>query len=229
VRLLDLVEQDHRVGLPAHLFGQLAALLVADVAGRGADHPRDGVLLHVLGHVDADHAVLVAEQRLAQRLAQLGLADAGRTQEDERADRPVRVLEPRARAAHRLRDGLDGLLLPDHAPVQYLLEAQKPVGLALGHAADGDAGPGGHDLRDLLLADDLDLRGSVVLPLLAALEHLVLQFLLLVAQVRGLLEVLVRDGLLGLLVENFEPGLLLLHVRRRGERFYAHARRGLVD
>ena len=34
--LLDLVEQDHRVGLAAYGFGELAALVVADVAGRCA-------------------------------------------------------------------------------------------------------------------------------------------------------------------------------------------------
>jgi peptide deformylase len=47
VRLLDFVEQDHGVGLAAHGLGELAALVVADVAGRRADHPRDAVLLHV--------------------------------------------------------------------------------------------------------------------------------------------------------------------------------------
>ena len=49
-----------RVRAPAHGLGELAALLVADVAGRRADEPRDGVLLHVLGHVDADHRVLAS-------------------------------------------------------------------------------------------------------------------------------------------------------------------------
>ena len=39
------------------------------------------------------------EQELGQRLAQLGLAHAGRPEEEERADRPVRVLQARARAA----------------------------------------------------------------------------------------------------------------------------------
>ena len=60
VGLLDLVEQDDRVRAPAHGLGELAALLVADVAGRRADEPRDGVLLHVLRHVDADHRVLAS-------------------------------------------------------------------------------------------------------------------------------------------------------------------------
>ena len=40
-------------------------------------------------------ALLVVEQELGQRARQLGLADAGRAQEDERADRPLRVLAAR--------------------------------------------------------------------------------------------------------------------------------------
>ena len=39
VGLFDLVEEHHRVGPAAHRLGELAALLVADVAGRGADQP----------------------------------------------------------------------------------------------------------------------------------------------------------------------------------------------
>ena len=78
VRLLDLVEEDHAVRPAPHRLGELAALLVADVARRRADQARDGVLLHVLGHVDADHRLLVVEEELGERARQLGLADAGR-------------------------------------------------------------------------------------------------------------------------------------------------------
>jgi len=59
-------------------FRELAALVMADVAGRRADEPRDRVLLLVLGHVDAHHHLLVVEQELRQRLAQLRLAHARR-------------------------------------------------------------------------------------------------------------------------------------------------------
>ena len=76
--LLDLVEQDDRVRPAADLLGELAALLVADVARRGADQPRDVVLLHVLRHVDLDQGVGVAEHEFGQRLGQQRLADAGR-------------------------------------------------------------------------------------------------------------------------------------------------------
>ena len=78
VRLLDLVEQDDGVRAAPHGFRQLAALLVADVAGRRADEPRHRVPLLVLGHVEAHHRAVVVEHELGERARQLGLADAGR-------------------------------------------------------------------------------------------------------------------------------------------------------
>ena len=54
------------------------------------------MLLHALGHVDAHHRLAIVEQELGERLGELGLADADRAQEHERADRPVRVLKASA-------------------------------------------------------------------------------------------------------------------------------------
>ena len=115
VRLLDLVEQYDGVRPAPHRLGELAALVVADVAGRRADQPRHRVLLGVLAHVDADDRPLVVEQEVGQRLGQLGLADAGRAEEQERAGRPVRVGDAGARAAYGVGDGVDRRLLADQA------------------------------------------------------------------------------------------------------------------
>ena len=161
VRLLDLVEEDDRVRLAAHGLGELAAFVVADVARRRADEPGHGVLLHVLRHVDLDHRVLVAEQELGERAGELGLPDARRAEEDERAGRPLRILDPGAGAADRLRDGDDRRVLADHALVQLLLHADEPLRLGLGELEDRDARPHRDDVGDLLLAD-LGLLGLLL-------------------------------------------------------------------
>ena len=150
VRLLDLVEQDDLIGPAPHRFGERAAFLVADIAGRRADQPRDRVLLHVFRHVDAHHRRLVVEQEFGERLGQLGLADAGGAEEHERADRPVRVLQAGARAAHRGRDRLHRFCLADHALAELLLHAQELLLLALQHLVDRHAGPARDDLRDVV-------------------------------------------------------------------------------
>ena len=95
VGLLDLVQQDHRVGPAADRLGQLAALFVADVAGGRAHQPGHGVFLHVLGHVDPDHRLLGVEHELRQGARQLGLAHPGGSEEQEGADRPVGVRQAR--------------------------------------------------------------------------------------------------------------------------------------
>ena len=153
VRLLHLVEQHHAVGTPPHRLGELAALLVADVAGRRAHQARDRVLLAVLAHVDADHRPLVVEQELGQRLGQLGLADAGRAEEQERARRPVRVGDAGPRPAHRVGDRLHRAGLADDPAAELGLHPQQLAGLALEQAPGGDARPGGHDIRHVVRAD----------------------------------------------------------------------------
>ena len=134
VRLLDFVEEDHAVGLAADGLGELAAFLVADVAGRRADQPGDGVFLHVFAHVDAHHVLLAVEERFGQRAGQLGFADAGRAEENERADGALRVLEAGAGADDGVGHGLHGFVLADDALVQNLVEPQELFLLAFEQA-----------------------------------------------------------------------------------------------
>ena len=77
IGFLHLIEQHHRVWAAAYGLGELAALLVADVARRGADQARHGGLFHVFAHVDAHHGLLVVEQEVRERRGQFGLAHAG--------------------------------------------------------------------------------------------------------------------------------------------------------
>jgi hypothetical protein len=133
--------------------GELATLVVPDVARRGADEPTDRVLLGVLAHVDADDGPLVVEQELRERLGELGLADAGRTEEQERAGRPVGVGDAGARATYGVRDRGHRGPLADQALAQLVLHAQELAGLPLEQAARGDAGPGRDDLGDVVGTD----------------------------------------------------------------------------
>ena len=93
------------------------------------------------------------EHELRQRPRQLGLADAGRAEEQERADRAVGVLQARAGAAQRARDRLDRLVLADDPFVQALLHVDQLLDLALQQAAHGDARPARHHLGDVVGLD----------------------------------------------------------------------------
>ncbi len=165
VGLLDLVEQHHRVRPAAYRLGELAALLVADVAGRRADQAGDRVLLRVLAHVDADHGPAVVEEELGQGPGELGLADAGRSEEEERADRAVGVGQAGPAAPDGVGDRGDRFVLADHPGVEGVLHADELLDLALEQPAHRDAGPAadhlGHVLGvDLLLQEPLGLCSS---------------------------------------------------------------------
>jgi len=82
------------------------------------------VRLAVLAHVDAHQRIFVIEHEPGQRLGQLGLAHAGRAEEDERADRAARVLEAGAGAADGVGDGADRRLLADDPLLEHFLHAQ---------------------------------------------------------------------------------------------------------
>src|SRR6266487_240619 len=229
VGLLDLVEEHHRERPAAHLLGELATLVVADVAGRGTDEPGHRVPVVELGHVQLDERVLAAEQELGERLGQLGLTHAGRAGEDERAGRPLRVLQAGPGTPDRLGHRLDRVFLADDPLVQLVLHAQQPRGLFLGQLVDRDAGPVGQHLGDLLIVDlghDVEVAG---LPLLLPLRLLVEQLLLLVPQLRGALEVLRVDR--GLLVATHlgDPLVEVAQVWWRGHATDAHPGARLVD
>ena len=85
-------------------------------------------------------------------------------EEHERADRPVRILQAGARAAHRVGDGVHRLVLADDALGELVLHAQQLVALAFQHLVDRNAGPARDDLRDVLgrhrLVDQRRLRSA---------------------------------------------------------------------
>ena len=196
MRLLDLVEEHDGVGPAAHALGELAALVVADVSRGRADEARDLVALGVFGHVDLDERLLVAEDLRGERAREERLADAGRTEEEERADGAARIAEARARAAEGAGEGRNGLVLADDGGGELLLEVEEACGLVLAHPADGDAGRARERFGDVVLghfgrgvaAVLLLPRGEAFVERLAARDGVV-------AEARGGFEVLLGDGL----------------------------------
>ncbi len=64
MRFFDFVEQNHRIRPAPHLFGQLAAFIVADVTRRAAQHPRDVEMFRIFGHIEANQGRFIIEQKL---------------------------------------------------------------------------------------------------------------------------------------------------------------------
>src|SRR5947209_7152346 len=193
MRLLDLVEEHHRVRPAADFLRELAALFVAHVPRRRPEQPGAAELLLVLGHVDSDQCVLGVEQELGQGPRQLGLAHARRPHEDERPDRLLGLLEPGPRAPDRPRDGGDGFLLADDALVQRLFHTQQLQGLLFLQLEERDPGHLGDHVGDILLRDDWPALLLALLPLALRVFQQLPQPLFLFPELHGLLEVLKRD------------------------------------
>src|SRR6185503_21007691 len=87
-------EQHDAVRSPPHRLGQHAAGAVTDVARRRAFQLRYRMRLLVLREIDRDEIALATVQRVGERVCRLGLADAGRPDEQEYADRLERIGEP---------------------------------------------------------------------------------------------------------------------------------------
>src|SRR5262249_5640546 len=64
-----------------------------------------------------------------------------------------RILDAGTGAEDRVRDRAHRLVLADHAAVEMLFEVDELLTLALDELRDGDAGPAGDDLGDVLLVD----------------------------------------------------------------------------
>ena len=85
VGLFHLVEEHDLVGPAADGFGERAAFVVADVAGRRADHPADRVLFHIFASMSIRVMACLRRRRgvPANALVSLVLPSAGGAQEEE--------------------------------------------------------------------------------------------------------------------------------------------------
>ena len=107
------------------------------------------------------------------------LPTPGGAEEQERAGRPVRVRQARARAADGVGHRADRLVLADHALVQLVFHQQQLVALALHQLGHRNAGGARHHLGDLLGADHgaQQLRPAAVLGALGLARFGGLRFL----------------------------------------------------
>src|SRR5437867_1537515 len=229
VGLLDLVEQDDRVGFPPHLFGELPALLMPDIPRWGADEPGNGEFFHIFRHIDPDQGVRVVEKEARQHARQLGFPDPRRSQEDERADRAARVAEACAIPAYRAGYRGDRLLLAHDRFPQLLLHPEQLLRFFLLEPRYRDSRHAGDHLRDQV---DIHERFFLVLDLgpgLLVLPKLRPQILLLVAEAGRLLELLLLDGGFLLLGDFLDLLLQLPDLGRDRGNAQPRARARLVD
>ena len=122
MRLLDLVKEHYGVRLAANGFRELSTFIIAYISWRSTDQTGSGELLLIFTHVNTCQHRLVIEEYFGQSLRQLRLPDTCSTEEDEGADRTLRVLEPCTTTADGISHSSDSLLLTDDTLVELFLE-----------------------------------------------------------------------------------------------------------
>ena len=148
--LLNLVQQDDRVGVAAHLFCKLSPLIVAYVTRRGSYKPAYGVFLHILAHIYPDKAVGGVEEILCKYLCQLRLSYSGGTKEEEGAYRFVGIAKARPVSPYGSGNPLYGSLLSYHFGIKGLLHLKEPVALLFRYPCGRYAGALGEHICNIL-------------------------------------------------------------------------------
>jgi hypothetical protein len=94
-----------------------------------------------------------SNKKFGERAAEFGFTDAGRAEKNERADRPVLILQAGARAAHRIGHGVNRAVLADDAELEAIFHLEQFLDLAFEHLRDRDAGPFGDHFGDVFGVD----------------------------------------------------------------------------
>ncbi len=152
VRLFDLVEQQHRVGMLVDCVRQETALVVTDIARRRADQAADRVALHIFGHVEALERNAHDRGELPGNLR---LADAGRPGEEVVADRLVRIPKPGTAELDRRGKHVDRRILTEDDPLQVPIEMLERLFVVARHALRRNTSHGGNHRLDFLGGDGL--------------------------------------------------------------------------
>ena len=77
MRLFDFVKEKDLIGPAPHRFGECATFFIADITRRRADQTRNGMFLHIFGHIDTHHRRLVIKQIRRKRFGEFGFTDTG--------------------------------------------------------------------------------------------------------------------------------------------------------
>src|SRR5208283_2962781 len=186
------------------------------------------MLLHELRHVEADQGFFRAEHELRQGTRHFGFADAGRSQEKERANRPVRTLQSRARTADRPGQRADRFILRNDALVQLFFDAQQLLRLFFLDRGDGNAGPARNHIFDILAANYAGRR-LVQMIFLAQRAQVLALFAFFVRIEARLLELMVRDRVLHAVHDELDTLLYFRDLFRLRSLAQLHPRTGFID
>ena len=155
MRLLNLIEENHTVWFAAYSLGQLTTFIVSYIPWRRTDQTGYAKLFLIFTHINSGHHRLVIEQILSQSLGKFRLTYTGSAEEDEAGDRTLRILQAGTAAANGITYSGDSLVLSDDSLVEFFLQVEQFLTLALHHTAYWYSGPAAYNLSDIISSNFL--------------------------------------------------------------------------
>ena len=148
--LFDFIKQDDRIRFPSDSFRQLTTFIISNVSRRRTDQTSGTELLLIFTHINTRHHILIVEQIIRQGLCQLRLTNSGCSQEDERTDRPLRILQSGTAPTNCVCNSVNSFVLTNDTLVQFLLQVQQFILFALQHLGNRNTGPTRNDFGDII-------------------------------------------------------------------------------
>ena len=144
MRLFNLIQQYNGVRFAPYSLGQLTPFLVPNITRGSPYQPAYGVFFLVLAHVNPGHHIIIIKQVTGQGFCQLGFAHPGGSEEDKRADRLLGILKAGPTSPDSIRDGFNGLILPNNPFMKLFFQVQQLIPLTLQHPGNGYSGGFSH-------------------------------------------------------------------------------------
>ena len=108
------------------------------------------MLFHVFGHVNPHECAFIVEDELRERFGRLGLPHPGGAEEDERANRSIRVLQAGARAPNSIGNRDNRLVLANDTLSEVFLELREALTLGFQQTCHRYSCPLAYDSSDVV-------------------------------------------------------------------------------
>ena len=110
------------------------------------------MFLHELAHVESSQRPFVIEEKLGERLGELGLSHSGRSEKQKRTDRPLRIAKPDSTSPHGLAQRVNRVILAHDSLAQAGFHLEQLLRFFLHHLRRRNPRPQRNDLRDVFRA-----------------------------------------------------------------------------
>ena len=209
-----LIEQNHRVGLAANLFGQHATFFVTHVSWRRSHQSAHSKFLHELTHINPNHGIVCIKQKLAQRFGQLRFSYTRWAQENEGTNGAIGLFKSCTRTLYGFGQLLNGLVLTNHPLAQSVCHGQQSPTLVFRHAFYGYARYHGNHRSDIVFGYHEFLIGRLRFPTCFSGFQIFQKAFLSVAQLRSLLKILAFHHFVLLNFDGLDLGFKIHNVCR---------------